>query len=228
VSAQVFRIGQRSPAPPARRVLVVAEVGTEPDELVQELVERSGRESIELAVLVVVPATERAAPSPDESARRVRSLLARLRAAGLYVREAGVAEGDLVRAGAQAARAGGADEIALLSIRRRLQPAAGPGLAAATGLPVTNVQVSPRAKPRLVAGGARTRFESELRRLGAAFRRLRAAAPRRVASPRILAVRVLAAAWLLLFVLALVSAASGDAAAPGQGPLDPAAPAAAR
>jgi hypothetical protein len=131
---------------PASRVLVVAGSAAESDELLEALVERSRSQPVELTL--IVPASIEAVGLSAErdvaaraARRRLRAALARFRAAGLYVREAGVGEGGPVLAVADAVAAGQVDEIVVATPLRRLRrrPRLGERLGAATGLPVTHV-----------------------------------------------------------------------------------------
>lgn len=203
----------------ASRLLVVAGSAAESDELLQTLVERSEREPVELTLIVpasadaVGPHTERAVAA-DAAERRLRAVLARFRAAGLYVRESGVGEGGPVLAVADAVASGRVDEIVVATpVRGRRRAAAGSAfserLRVATGLPVTHVSGSPPARPPAAAAPRRSRGRASI-------------------SPRARAVRVLAAVGLALLALAAGSAAIGDQPPAGRGAASPALPAPAR
>ena len=172
---------------PASRVLVVAGSAAESDELLEALVERSRSHAVELTLIVPTSAEAVGPAGPREAAaqaarRRLRGALARFRAAGLYVREAGVGEGGPVLAVADAVADGDVDEIVVATPPRRLRRRSvlGERLRDATGLPVT--QVVGRAAPEREARRAPARAPRRSR--DQEHRRRRPAARRPAEPPR--------------------------------------------
>lgn len=173
---------------PASRVLVVAGSAAESDELLEALVERSRSHAVELTLIVPTssPSAGQAGPREEATAqaarRRLRGALARFRAAGLYVREAGVGEGDPILAVADAVAGGDVDEIVVATAPRRLRRRSllGEQLRDATGLPVT--QVVGRAAPEREARRAPSRAGARSR--GQEHRRRRPTARRPAEPPR--------------------------------------------
>ena len=170
----------------------------ESDELLAALADRSGEEELELGLLI------RAAGDAEEDARRLRVMLARLRASGLYVRDATLARGDPAEAAARSARTCESEEVLLAAPHRRL--GRGPGalaerIGAATGLPVGVMAVAPT--PRTPARTSRERMPRDR-------------------SQRLMAARLAAAAGLALLALAAASAAVDDEPPPKAEPVEPA------
>ena len=171
-------------------------VAGDSDELLAVLGDHARTHELELGLMI--PAEE----DPDEAARLLRGTLARFRAAGLYVRDATLAQGDLATAAARAARTYRSEEIVLAAPGGRV--GLGPlalreQIATAAGLPVEFVPAVRMTPSRVPAATAPPRPRRRPWRSG--WRRR----PRRV-----VAARALVAIGLALLGLAAVSAAVGD------------------
>lgn len=150
--------------------------------------ERARSQSVEL-MLIVPTSLEAGGPASLREAaaqaarRRLRGALARFRAAGLYVREAGVEEGGPDLAVADAVAGGDVDEIVVATRPRRLRrghDALAERLRDATGLPVTRV-VGRAARERVARrtpAGAAGRSRGQEPRRGRPAARSPAEAPR--------------------------------------------------